>query len=140
MIITHRSQGQALVETALSLTVFLLLTMGVVDAARAAWTYNTVSFLARDGARYGVIPGHDVNQYLAGVPGDPGKPGRCSQLGFAECSVSVTPSNANCGALQKVTVSDDFTPATPLISALWGAHLTLSATSQMYVERGQGCP
>jgi Flp pilus assembly protein TadG len=129
MTISRRSPGQALVETAVSLLVFLLLTLGVVDAARAAWSYNTVSFLARDGARYGIIAGHDVASYVSN---------RCTQFGLAGCTVVAPP--ATCGALRTVTVSYEFTPATPVISAFWGESLALSATSQMYTEKGLGCP
>lgn len=128
MTVKHRSSGQALVESAVSLLVFLVLTIGVVDAARAAWSYNTISFLARDGARYGVTPGHDIVSYVSN---------RCSQFGLNGCTV--TAPSASCGALQTVTVSYDFTPVTPLISVIWGNDLTLSATSQMYTEKGLGC-
>lgn len=128
MTITHHTRGQALVETAVSLMVFLLLTLGVVDAAHAAWSYNTISFLARDGARYGIIPGHDIASYVGN---------RCSQFGVPGCDVVAPP--ASCGSLQTVTVSYVFAPVTPLIGALWGNSFTLSATSQMYTERGQGC-
>lgn len=128
MRMRHRSSGQALVESAASLLVFLILTIGVIDAARAAWNYNTISFLARDGARYGIVAGHDAASYVTG---------RCAVFGVAPCDVSAPP--ASCGALETVTVSYDFTPATPLVSAIFGDQLTLSATSQMYSEKGLGC-
>jgi Flp pilus assembly protein TadG len=48
-------RGQALVEFALTLPVFLLLVFGVFDFGRAVWAYSMVSEAARAGARAGMI-------------------------------------------------------------------------------------
>jgi hypothetical protein len=45
------SEGQALVEFALAITVFLVLLMGVADLGRGIYTYNGVSQAAREIAR-----------------------------------------------------------------------------------------
>ncbi len=47
--------GQTLVEFAFILPVLLMLTAGVIDLARGALFYNTVSTAARDGARFGIV-------------------------------------------------------------------------------------
>lgn len=47
--------GQALVEFALTLPIFLLLTLGLFELGRAVWLYNTLSGMAREGARWGVV-------------------------------------------------------------------------------------
>jgi Flp pilus assembly protein TadG len=49
--------GQALVETALTILVFIFVLMGVVDVSRAVWNYNTLSNAVREGARYGIVHG-----------------------------------------------------------------------------------
>src|SRR4051812_28489854 len=58
----HRHRGQALVEFALVIPLFLLLLFGIVDAGRLVFTYNAVSNAARDGARVAI-----VNQSSSGV-------------------------------------------------------------------------
>ena len=47
----RRSRGQALVETALILPVFILLLLVIFDFGRAIYAYNTVANAARTGAR-----------------------------------------------------------------------------------------
>lgn len=54
-MLTVRQRGQAVIETALTLTVFLSAMMGVMDFGRAAYTYNAVSNLAREASHYAMI-------------------------------------------------------------------------------------
>ena len=139
-----RGRGQALVEYALVLPVFFMLTIGVVDFSRAILAYNTVSFLARDGARYGVIATHGTSAINAYVSS------RCTNILSNACYMpplpSPMPANAagisvtrgTCGSTSSpvvVTVSYQFQPASLMLANLWGGGtLPLVATSQMYVE------
>jgi Flp pilus assembly protein TadG len=139
-----RSSGQAMVEYALVLPVFFMLTIGVVDFGRAILAYNTVSFLARDGARYGLVPTHGSSAILAYVSS------RCAAMLSNTCDTppvpSPLPANAagisvtrgSCGSTSSpvvVTVTYAFQPASLMIANLWGGGtLPLQATSQMYVE------
>jgi len=127
-----------MVEYAIALNVFLLLTLGVIDAGRAIWTYNTVAFLARDGARYGTIPSHsstDIQNHVTS---------RCGSLLDGACVVP-PPTRGACGNPSSpviVTVKYPFQAVTPLVDNLWGGGgVTLQATSQMYVEQAPagGC-
>ena len=51
----RRERGQSLVELALILPVFLILTLAVVDFGMALRAYVTVTNAAREGARYAVV-------------------------------------------------------------------------------------
>jgi Flp pilus assembly protein TadG len=53
----HRSAGQALVETALILPVFLMLLMGIVDMGRAVWATTSLASAAREATRYAIVHG-----------------------------------------------------------------------------------
>jgi Flp pilus assembly protein TadG len=53
----HPSAGQALVETALILPLFLMLLMGIVDMGRAVWATTSLSSAAREAARYAIVHG-----------------------------------------------------------------------------------
>jgi hypothetical protein len=127
-----------MVECAITLTVLLMLTVAVLDAGRAIWEFNTVSYLARDGARYGTVhTSADTQAYVRS---------RCGSMLSNPCpaapnfTVSVT--SATCGTTPTpviVTVSDRFQAVTPLLANLWGSGpLSLTSTSQMYVAPG-GC-
>lgn len=50
----HKSQGQALVEFALIITVLLMMIFLIIESARILWAWNTVQTAAREGARYAI--------------------------------------------------------------------------------------
>jgi TadE-like protein len=51
------SAGQALVETALILPLFLTLLLGIVDMGRAVWATTSLASAAREAARYAIVHG-----------------------------------------------------------------------------------
>lgn len=51
------SEGQTLVETALSLTILFTLVFGIIGLGLALYTYNFVSESAREGSRYAMVHG-----------------------------------------------------------------------------------
>jgi TadE-like protein len=53
----HRSHGQALLEFALVLPIFLTLLFLVVDFGRVVWATNSLANAAREGARYAIVHG-----------------------------------------------------------------------------------
>src|SRR5690242_1109390 len=54
----NRSRGQALMEFALVIPIFLLIVVALFDLGRAVFSYNTLTNAAREGARFAI-----VNQY-----------------------------------------------------------------------------
>ena len=54
---TKRNRGQTLVEFALILPAFLMLTMGIVEFGRIMITYAGVVSASREAARYGATVG-----------------------------------------------------------------------------------
>ena len=58
MSILHRrrhGRGQAIVEFALILPIFVLLLVGVLDFGRAIYAYNTINNAAREGGRLATV-------------------------------------------------------------------------------------
>ena len=53
----RRSAGQALVETALVLPLFLILLLGIVDTGRAIWATTSLASAAREAARFAIVHG-----------------------------------------------------------------------------------
>jgi hypothetical protein len=128
---------QAMLEYAIVLPVFLLLTIGVVDFARGIWTYNTVAFLARDGARYATIPSRSTSDIEIYV-GD-----RCEGMLSNPCSAVISVSTRGvCGNVDVPVEVHVTHPFEAVMASFWGGRpLNLEATSRMYVEQGPtgGC-
>ena len=131
-LLTHsrRSGGQAMVEYALGLMIFLSLIIGVVDFGRAFVTHNLLANTAREGARYGTIPGRTEAEIISYASSKAGLPG-----------ITVTVENRGTPGSTTdpvvVSASSTFVPITPLIEQLCcsGGSLVLSARSSMLVER-----
>jgi TadE-like protein len=52
-----KTRGQAMVEFAIILPVFILLLVGIFDFGRVVWVNNTLATAAREAARYAVVHG-----------------------------------------------------------------------------------
>jgi hypothetical protein len=53
----RRTAGQALVETALVLPLFLTLLLGIVDMGRAVWATTSLASAAREATRFAIVHG-----------------------------------------------------------------------------------
>jgi hypothetical protein len=131
-----RLRGQAMVEYGISLTVVLLLTIGVVDLGRGVWAYNTVAHLARDGARFAAVPSHSAAQIETYVRS------RCTAMLSNPCpaapdfSVIVAPRGIPGQADKPATVCVTY-PFQAVMASFWGGGaIDLKAKSRMYVEKG----
>jgi hypothetical protein len=56
-------RGQALVEFALTVPILLFLVFGIIDLARLIFSYTQVMDASRQGVRYGIVEGLDVDNY-----------------------------------------------------------------------------
>lgn len=142
---THRAipeRGQALVEFSISIVIFLMLLMGVVDFGRAIYQYNGVSQAAREIARVtSVHPGTDftttagrsaettaVIATQAGLIPNLGAPTMsCVEIDGTSISGGCLPGNSI-----KVTIAAPYTPITPLLGLVgtW----SLSSTSSVVLQ------
>jgi Flp pilus assembly protein TadG len=52
---SHGEGGQTLVEFALAILIFLVIVFGLLEFARALWTWNTIVQATRAGARFAVV-------------------------------------------------------------------------------------
>ncbi|MHB8397984.1 MAG: TadE/TadG family type IV pilus assembly protein [Candidatus Limnocylindrales bacterium] len=119
----RRQCGQALVEFALAVTVFLLLLMGVVDLGRGIYMYNGVSQAAREIARVASVhPGSTLGTSAQAASVIATQQGLIPNLGtptFTCVDISGAPihSSTTCvsGDFVKVVVSAPFSPVTPLL-------------------------
>jgi Flp pilus assembly protein TadG len=142
-------RGQALVEFALVIPIFLLLLVALFDLGRAVFAYNTLTNAAREGARIAIVnqyqpiivaraksqtaiveldaPNVEVHFWQVADDGTPDKK-------LPECKRLVA-----VGCLAVVSFEATYHPITPIIAnLLFGDGVTFTATSQLSVE--YSCP
>ena len=139
--------GQALVEFALVIPLFLLLLVAIFDLGRAVFAYNTLTNAAREGARMAI-----VNQYKPTIVArakqqtaivelnDPSV-----QVDFYQVNADGTPdTSTQCalvavGCLAVVSFEATYQPITPLVSnILFKDGVTMTARAVLSVE--YSCP
>ncbi len=54
---TRRDRGQALIEFAVALPIFLVMTLAVFDFGRVIWATTSLNAAAREGARFAIVHG-----------------------------------------------------------------------------------
>jgi Flp pilus assembly protein TadG len=125
----NQHRGQSLVEFALVLPILLILLLGILDFGRAVAAYNSVSNGARSGARVAIV-NQDYSAIRDAVLSE--------AFGLADVDVqfATVPGQTGCpriGCVIEVSVSYDFSPATPVIGNIVG-DFTVTSTSRMPIE------
>jgi Flp pilus assembly protein TadG len=115
-------RGQALVEFALAVAVFMLLVLGTFDVARAYFAYTVVSNAAREATRYGVAHVGQSGWNAAAV-----QAGMNLAVGLDPSSLTLTAGTTTIDALPYISVtgSYSFHSLTPLVGALLGDPITI---------------
>lgn len=140
-------RGQALVEFAVIIPIFLLLLVAIFDLGRAVFAYNTLTNAAREGARIAI-----VNQYEPSIIkrakdqtaivelNDPSV-----EIDFYQVNADGTPNTSSqcalvaVGCLAVVSFEATYFPITPFISnILFKNGVTFEAVSVLSVE--YSCP
>lgn len=151
-----RPRGQSLVEFALVFPIIILLIVGFFEIGRAVFAFNTIANAARQAARVAT-----VNQISALTECDESRPiedpyephwslrgcaiAAAGTLGIGSSNVAVSyqapPSTTlscdptlHVGCIATVTVTYDYTVATPFVNLLIGP-ITMVQSSSMPIER-----
>jgi Flp pilus assembly protein TadG len=132
----RRAKGQVAFESAVAMTAFLLMTFGILDVARAYWTWQALGNAAREGARWAIVHGSDAG-LTKKQTGDQLQDYVDQQFGKAlpqGWKSKVTwPNNSNDpGQPVKVEIESEFNAATPLLAM---QKLKLSGVSEMQILR-----
>jgi Flp pilus assembly protein TadG len=105
-------RGQALVEFALAVSVFMLLMLGTFDLARAYLAYTVVTNAAREASRYGAAHPTD----MAGAV----QAGRNMAVGIDAAALQLSVSTAGSPTMVTATGTYRFQSVTPFVGALLG--------------------
>jgi Flp pilus assembly protein TadG len=141
-------RGQALMEFALVIPIFLLLLVGLFDLGRGVFSYNTLTNAAREGARLAIV-NQDVPSIVAHAKAqsaiveldDPSVKVGFYQVNAADGSPNMNkpcnPVAVSCLAV--VSFEATYRPITPIISSfLFPSGVTMTAKSVLTVE--YSCP
>ncbi|MDB5073764.1 MAG: TadE family protein [Candidatus Eremiobacteraeota bacterium] len=139
-----RERGNALVEFAIASTAALTLMLGIIDSARALYTYHLVSSAARQGTRYAMVRGSSctaagcpasadtIQTYVRGLaPGiDPSS--LAVTTTWSSASGCTDPANQGAGCVVAVNASYPFRFIIPLLPRFT---MTMSSTSQIVISQ-----
>jgi Flp pilus assembly protein TadG len=120
--------GGTTVEMALSLAMFMMIVMTIVDLGLFVHQYTAMSHMARVGARYAAA---ERGQAKTDVQIETVV--RNSGPNFNGMTVNVTPANSAArsdGALVTVSVTADFVPVTPFIPLISGLTSAAEVTAE----------
>ncbi len=129
MKLRREQNGQALVEMALILPLFLLLLFGVIEMGRIGHAYITVSSAVRAGARLATIGGTDIEIQEAVLNAAP-------TLNSSALTVEVTPNQFNRKSGQGVSVQVTYPVQLiiPVISNIVPNPVVVKSTLNMRLE------
>lgn len=140
---SERRRGQALVEFALIVPIFLLILLAVFDLGRAVFAYNSVTNAAREGARLAI-----VNQTTASITAKAIANVSIAETASPNVTVVFRQSGPNADATQNavcsplkigcmaiVTFQTTYRPITPIVGQIiFSGGVTFTATSIEAIE------
>lgn len=112
----RNEKGSGVVEVALALSVFILLTAGVIDMSRAMMAYSTITHATSRAARFAAVRSSQSESPASNSDIENTALNAAVGLNLDEVTVTTewTPNNAP-GATVRVAMSYNFTPVVPLL-------------------------
>jgi len=122
-------KGQSLVEFAIILPIILILLMGIVEFGMMLNSYLTIQNVAREGARFGIVGGTDVEIRTLIRDISP-------QLIPADLTVNITPAEGsrNSGNTLTVSITYNYHMTVPIISAVFNNIIQLRTQTSMRLQ------
>ncbi len=141
----HSERGASIAETAVVMSVVLLLLFAIVDFGRALYTYSFVATIAREGARWMIVRGSQctvldncgaqsaqLKTYVQGLNnGALSTSSIAATANFVACPSGAAAGNGP-GCTVRVTVTYPFAFIAPYFSKLG---MTMTSTSQMVISQ-----
>ena len=120
--------GQDIIESALTLMFLLSLTFGIVQFGLVIFSYNTISYAAREGARFGIVSKtspwteDDIEAHVNGLSLP------------VDCDGGLIPVATVTTTTVRVDVDCDVLLIIPMISQVLGGTIPLHASATMQME------
>ena len=126
---SRRHGGQALVEFALIVPVFMLIVLGILDFSRIFSTYEGTANAAREVARQCALTKNMTSGQMGTfATAETGGSISITATSAPACNASLVP-----GTPVTVTAQSTFVPLTGIITIFTGSTITLTATATMVV-------
>lgn len=121
--------GQAIIETALVLPIVVLIFTGIIDFGVLFGNYTLITSISRESARYAAIGESDCN--IRNIAANMAQP-----LNHSKMRMFINPSETHRHRGQEVTITVEYDNDifTPIISAVVGNSIKLTAKTTMRVE------
>lgn len=142
----HGERGASLGETAIAMTVILVLLVGIIDFGRAIYAYGFVGTVAREGARWAIVRGSrctvadhcnasssDISNYVLSLNEGATPSNMKVTTTWPTCAVSGVPGAVGNGPGCVVSVNVTYTFAF-LLPWMGAASIPMSSTSQMVIS------
>lgn len=130
---TRGEKGSSLVELSMSIMIFLVLLLGIMDFGRIVAAYNILAGATKEGARYAIVHGNASGS--AASSDDIQNVVRQWAIGLDPSSVQVTATwpdgNGPRGRVQVVSTYS----ITPLLIWISGASFNIGSRSQMVISQ-----
>jgi len=111
-----REAGNAMLEGALVMTIFLMIMFGIIDFSRAVFAYNSVEFASREGARWASVRGTQSGQEATAEQVRAFVFTQLVGMNANDTTVAVNWNNGKTpGSFVTVTVNHTFQPVAPFV-------------------------
>ena len=124
------NSGQALVEFAFALPLFLLLVLGTFDFGRAAIIVTTIQNCAREGARYAIVSPTSTSGVQAAVRST----AVVTDPRALQTTITYPDGSSSTGNTVRVTVQYRLHFFTSVVTGFWRDGILVTASSQMTIE------
>lgn len=142
----QEARGQSMVEFALILPLFVLMLVGLFDAGRAVYAFNTIQNASREAVRLGIV---DQNEDAIDAEAVSAAVGlgidatdvviTIRQGDFATGGTGTCAASPDIGCVVEVTVNYTYTAATPLVGNLIGP-IDMTGQTRQPIERAFESP
>ncbi len=138
--VLRSEDGSVILETAMMMTVILILTFGMVDFGRVMYTSNSLISAAREGARFGAVLNHPGVSATGIASIDSVVKARFNQYTFGgtnltNTNIDIDTSTTSPPTYVKVSIKYKFTWISP-VAAVAGiiAHHSVSYTDSLHAQ------
>jgi len=137
---TKDPRGQSLVEFALIFPIFILIVVGIFDAGRAIYAFNTIQNASREAVRLAIVNQNDNAIEAEAISAAVGLGIQASDVvvtvlegDFATGGSGTCAASPDIGCVVEVAVNYTYTAATPVVGTLMGP-IAMTGQSRQPIE------
>ena len=118
--VSHREQGQGLVEFALGATILLILLVGLIDLGRALFTWMALRDAAQEGASYGSLYPDQNSAIETRARNTSNRPVNLADTSLVTVQINLLGPACAASEIEVIVTYPNFQLTTPLLSSILG--------------------